>query len=602
MFSPYSRGDITWEQHLKRIEYVGFMYDEDIPHTKGTITLSDQFIEKIAGKDALNRAFGKRYLAADQSVSMNLADILSDFKSNGFNIKALKADFFFCHSLAIDKFATNQEKLENFIKQGKLSIPKEQIARIGDNYKYGDDKKSMDVFKQICHRIPDSYYFFYKIGLIYLCSPALLNLDEAFNAFNKAGVLAEKGKYPEFASIAYVHSAFVAYLRMQDEVCLNYTGLALSLDAENWEAVLLHAKIAALKKDTTALISLQKVVKADRNYLIKIDSDMDFELVQEKLYDSIRAEMQQKSKHDFVIIEQAQKNVLELEERVVKYASEQKKFETILFDDALQERLDVFKKDAFGLSGLYKNNTFFDYGDFIQQKEDYYKRWGEDNVLRRVLREIMIDLLKIKNDSDHIHQLKERFSREKVLRVSIFSLSGIFQIMLFLILMVHFKEQNMLNIGVAAIIALVTFAVVVLYHLSDQKVDLQTVQRIKRSWHNLTDQNANTSSQGRTFNILKIVKEMFGARLGTLNNTKLRLNLLRSLIVLVLTAILIHFLPGGFPGNWIIFSIFLFFATLSAIINETIRLQKHTLKFISLEKKLAKRVDDALAKRRSFKP
>ncbi len=113
---------------------------------------------------------------------------------------------------------------------------------------------------------------------LYYQQPASLNT--ACHAYLKAARCAEQ-RSPACAALAYLYAAFVCYLQEKDDEAIRYAMRATTLDDTLSEAWYTLAKFAAVARQvTTALPVLERIIRANQNYAVKVRDDLDFETIE----------------------------------------------------------------------------------------------------------------------------------------------------------------------------------------------------------------------------------------------------------------------------------------------------------------------------------
>jgi len=114
------------------------------------------------------------------------------------------------------------------------------------------------------------------IGNIYLYKQQPANLEAARDYYAKAGKYATP-KSPYHAALGYIHAGLACYLHRNDDEAVKFARQATSIYPEMTEAWYNLAKFAAVAGNATiAISSLERIIKQDRFYAVKVRADADF--------------------------------------------------------------------------------------------------------------------------------------------------------------------------------------------------------------------------------------------------------------------------------------------------------------------------------------
>ena len=300
---------------------------------KTTHTLAQGFGRLVASQQEMNTVMRKGFGA----VSYRLDRMAQ-------SIESLRADFDWAMGAVLWKLEMQHHTLRNIlaILQAPLDTQaKELRRRAEDAYLNGWYDEALIDFLESEKKNYQDFAVHQAIGNIYLYQRRPADLDKARAYYLKAGKYATP-RSAYHAALAYLHAGFVCYLQGGDTAAIEHARRATELYPQLIEAFYNHAKFAAAAGlGDIAIPSLERAIRADRDYAVKARADADFERIEAvvtELMERLRAEARQKA--------EAQWQALQKE--ISRYAI------------APQERRQIERAQA-GFEAQMDRDTYFGY-------------------------------------------------------------------------------------------------------------------------------------------------------------------------------------------------------------------------------------------------
>ena len=374
MFLPFYRGDGAWLQRLQAVEFmqkvesVQRLHTEYAPQENGlNLPISQEFYTAIASAEYLAQKFGRKYNAHSNSLVAGFRN-LQDFCRQKFihSMTDLGAEFDFSISIYVDQYCIREEKLERILAPTNLAqIPETALSWIDLGFmRYSENgcKEALHYFKQALEIEPGLYPVLYRVGLIHLNHPELVDENSAFYRFKTCGEFAENRGDTDMAGRAFIHAAFAAYLLTRDQEAMQLAQKAITMNSAMVEGYYLYAKVAAMHDPASAFIKIRTAIAMDNQYLFKAAADRDMDPIQERLFDELRkeaetnaaaayAEVETKMEH----IKTVERSINDHEIRIDQVGAHREFFEGI--NDDFTALTEIYKRSTFLIISCSRKNT-----------------------------------------------------------------------------------------------------------------------------------------------------------------------------------------------------------------------------------------------------
>ncbi len=390
MFLPFYRGEESWPvraqavAYAKNTEYLSQVYRNNPPLDSGlNLPVSDIVYKYIASKPALTERFGECFDGPRNMLRCSITRMCLDASQCTQDVlQYLGADFDFSTSLYMDQAFFRNKLFHDLIGprifQRTSILSQNRLLEGFANYQSEDYLGAYHHFSNAYELDSSLYPIQYRIGLLKLNHPELVDEEGAFSAFRLAGIKAERDGQKEFAAHCYVHASYCAYLLARDGTSLELSQKALSLYPGLREAIYLNAKILSLSDQGTSITRLDTLVHMNRNYALRIGADKDMDSVREAFFSSLKMNGEQEADPIREEFRRDVQNVKRIEQNLTRHGQ-------IVSQLGLDRKFfHRFHEDSEELDSIYGRHTYFDYKLFIDRYQNFQKHYRTHQFLRQL--------------------------------------------------------------------------------------------------------------------------------------------------------------------------------------------------------------------------
>jgi len=262
-----SLGDLTPYQR-QNAYYTGVKLGNDVK--KQTEIISNQTKEMIKSQIASTSAI----IASQDRIREGIDNISYGIEDVEEGIYGLKAAFEFGISEVVWQIEQNRQVLKDILDvlMSPLDTQAKELRRRAEEaYANGWIEDALEDFLESEKKNKYDFSVFTSIGIIYLFQKG--DREKAFEYFEKAIKYAKpKSKY--HASFALLHAALIKHDLNFIEEAEKFTAEAVELSPDFAEALYQNAQYnAQLNNVQKSISNIEKAIKLDKNYCIKVDND-----------------------------------------------------------------------------------------------------------------------------------------------------------------------------------------------------------------------------------------------------------------------------------------------------------------------------------------
>lgn len=292
----YSRAEMGWEQYVcYGLDIVGLIQPELKPLTAiaGAVLKQRQAITAAQAQARTARMIEEglgQLIANSEKLVEGIRGGFSSLNSKvcelSGNVEALRADFNWGLGALLWQLETQQDTLKAILEtlQAPLDTQARELRKRAEfAYSQGWYDDALRDFLASGERNPYDFAVYQFIGNIYLYGRQPADLTLAREYYLKAAKYARPHS-TYYAALAHMYAGFVSYLQRDDEAAVEQARVATEIHPSLIEAFYNHAKFAAAAgRAEAALPSLERAIRADRNYAIKALTDADFDRIEESV-------------------------------------------------------------------------------------------------------------------------------------------------------------------------------------------------------------------------------------------------------------------------------------------------------------------------------
>jgi|GEM_PF-3056237 len=409
MFLPFCRGDGTWIQrlqavdYLRKVEFLHQFHQDYAPQENGlNLPISQEIYHHIASADYLRETFGKQYLAPQNRLAAGLKPLYAFCRRHSVtSLQELGPEYDFSIACPVDQYLIADTKLEVLLQPLRLDALPEQAViwtEIGFmRYKESDFQNSLNHFKKALQAEPALYPLHFRIGLIYLNCPDLVNEGNAFYYFKTCADFALNRNDRKMAGQAYLHASFAAYLLTKDQEAMQLAQKAITLDPAIAESYYLYAKVATLHDSESAFFTMRTAIALHNHYIFKAGADRDLEPILARLTKELFEEAHQKAATPFAEFEDERARLKNIEHSI---HDQELRISQV---GAHREFFEQINHQFVHLAAIYKRHTFFDFNLFRTKFEAFSHEWLTPSIKDQIgnrYRELQ-NLTRAYTDLDH---------------------------------------------------------------------------------------------------------------------------------------------------------------------------------------------------------
>ncbi|MBN1561620.1 hypothetical protein JW998_15320 [candidate division KSB1 bacterium] len=356
MWQPYHREWGSWRERIGLISCLE-QFNKDCSFAEENIYLriSAKTEKLIISRDQLAIVFGDRFDAS----KMRIVDGFSQFETNAERFED-----------AVDQLGVNFDFSAGLYIYKNLPRRDDDLLAKFESYLRDKMDHSIDDFENMInnkYNDPDSWF---QAALLLLLHPQVHNIDAAYKFFYKAADLSETANNRKFTAIAYLYTAYSAYIlefEKEANACVKKVNTLWPKLPEGWY---LYAKLVCSSDEKIAVECAKKAVQYDKMYFIKIQADKDLNPIRLDLFRNQNDWMKKEVKSDFDQLDKLHGSYISLRNKagdvdnddiqnLLKYLSEQ--------EDYIAE-----------MRTLFLRGSYFDYCSFkdefskeVMEKYDY---------------------------------------------------------------------------------------------------------------------------------------------------------------------------------------------------------------------------------------
>jgi tetratricopeptide (TPR) repeat protein len=282
--------------------------DGFISMTSSVADLSSTVDEISAGLWAVEGTVRRGFSAVNSrldDISDGLTHISAQVRQVSGEVEALRADFNWAMGALYWQMEAQQQQLKRILDvlQEPLDTQAKELRKravkayerglVSDPEWFGD---ALNDFLISAEKNRYDFLVHFYIADIYLYHQKPTELDKARKYFLNASRYAEfaEDRASYYSALALMYAGFVCYLQRDDEAAIEYSNRAAKLYPGLIEASYNHAKFAAAAGlAEVAIPSLERALRAERDYAVKVYLDEDFGCIEaqvSELVERLRAE------------------------------------------------------------------------------------------------------------------------------------------------------------------------------------------------------------------------------------------------------------------------------------------------------------------------